>query len=225
MVSEPRQQRAPRSLASAFRSLVFRLAGPIGAIALGIAAVAGSPAHTDAATSEHMMCNYWADYRTQTVSIDPNLAAAGVTYDDVLAAFATWNTLFREYHGFEIFAPYGGNWQDADILITAQGWSQTWVNTLCNPGYVQRGNNKAIVFLGANDAWRNQTMLAHELGHALGFADHGSGDASTGHIGYKPCGSYIGVMSYCTSPQSWFMDIVIAGMLVDGQLIRDYWLP
>jgi hypothetical protein len=225
MVSEPRQQRASNTLSARLRSLVFKLAAPVGAIALGIAAIVGSPSQSDAATSEHLMCNYRADYRTQTVSIDPGLAAAGITYDDVIAAFAPWNALFREYHGFDIFAPYSGNWQDADILLTAQGYSQTWVNTLCNPTYVQRGNNKAIVFLGANDAWRNRTLLSHELGHALGLADHGSGDASTGHIGFKPCGAYIGVMSYCTSPQSWFMDVDIAGMLVDGQLIRDYWLP
>ena len=37
--------------------------------------------------------NYKADYRTQTVSIDPDLAAAGVTYDDVVASFTPWNNL------------------------------------------------------------------------------------------------------------------------------------
>lgn len=225
MVTEPRQQLAPRSLSSKIRSLVFKAAAPIGAIALGIAVIAGSPLKIDAATSDHMMCNYKASYRTQTVSIDPNLAAAGVTYDDVVASFAPWNNLFQEYHGFAIFAPYSGNWQDADILVTAQGSAATWVNTVCSPSYTQRGNNKAIVFLGANDAWRNKTMLSHELGHAIGFADHGAGDASTGHIGFKPCGNYIGVMSYCTSPQSWFIDAELPGSLVDGQLVRDYYLP
>jgi hypothetical protein len=225
LVTEPQQQLAQTSLRSQIRRLALKAAAPIGAIALALAVVAGSPAHSDAATSDHLMCNYRADYRTQTVSIDPNLAAAGVTYDDVLAAFAPWNNLFAEYHGFPIFAAYDGNWQDADILLTAQGSASTWVNTVCNPGYLQRGNNKAIVFLGANDAWRNRTMLAHELGHALGFADHGAGDASSGHIGFKPCGNYIGVMSYCTSPQSWFMDVDVAGSLVDGQLVRDYYLP
>jgi hypothetical protein len=227
MVPEPRQQLVRKfSLSRTVRSFAFKAAAPLGAIALTLAVVAGSPAtHADAATSDHMMCNYRSDARTQTVSIDPDLAAAGVTFDDVLAAFAPWNNLFEEYHGFPIFTPYYGDWQDADILITTHGYSSTWVNSVCIPGYVQRGNNKAIVFLGANDAWRNKTMLAHELGHALGFADHGAGDATSGHVGFKPCGNYIGVMSYCTSPQSWFIDTPIAGSLVDGELIRDYWLP
>jgi hypothetical protein len=227
MVTEPQQQLASKSsFSSRIRSIALKVAAPLGAIALTLAVVAGSPvSHADAATSDHLMCNYKADYRTQTVSIDPNLAAAGVTYDDVVASFAPWNNLFQEYHGFAIFAPYYGDWQDADILVTAQGSASTWVNTVCSSGYVQRGNNKAVVFLGANDAWRNKRMLSHELGHALGFADHGAGDASTGHIGFKPCGNYIGVMSYCTSPQAWFMDASLAGSLVDGQLVRDYYLP
>jgi hypothetical protein len=223
----PQQQLAPKSsFSSRIRSIALKAAAPLGALALTLAVVAGSPvSHADAATSDHLMCNYKADYRTQTISIDPYLASSGVTYDDVIAAITPWNNLFEEYHGFPIFAPYYGDWQDADILLTAQGYSTTWVNTVCNPGYVQRGNNKAVVFLGAKDAWRNKTMLSHELGHAIGFADHGAGDASTGHIGFKPCGNYIGVMSYCTSPQAWFMDFNVPGSLVDGQLIRDYYLP
>ena len=224
MVSEPQQQHA--SFGSIFRSVALKLAAPVGAIALGIAAIVGTPAaHTDAATSDHLMCNYKADHRTQTVSIDPYLAAAGVTYDDVIASFESWNALWRQYHGFDIFTPYYGNWQDADILVTANSSSVTWVNTACSAGFVQRGNNKAVVFLGSNDAWRNRTMLSHEMGHTLGFADHGNGDASSGHVGFKPCGNYIGVMSYCTSPQSWFMDLNLVGTLVDGQLVRDYYLP
>jgi hypothetical protein len=226
MVPEPQQQLAPKSSLRTLRSLVVKAAASLSGIALALAVVAGSPVgHAGAATSDHMMCNYKADYRTQTVSIDPDLAAAGVTYDDVIAAFAPWNALFTEYHGFPIFEAYYGNWQDADILLTAHGYTSTWVNSVCMPNYAQRGNNKAIVFLGANDAWRNQTMLAHELGHALGFADHGQGDASSGYVGFKPCGNYIGVMSYCSSPQAWFLDFNVAGSLVDGQLIRDYWLP
>ena len=30
-------------------------------------------------------------------------------------------------------------------------------------------------------------------------------------------------MSYCTSSDMWFMDEVIPGMYLDGQLVRDYW--
>jgi len=227
MVQEPQQQLAhsATTLRSRIRSLAFKAAAPIGALALTIGAFALAPTGSEAGTADHLMCGFKVAPRTQTVSIDPYLASAGVTYDDVVAAMAPWNNLYQRYHGFPIFAPHYGEWQDADILLTAQGSSRTWVHTSCAPGYVQRGNNHSIVFLGAQDAWRNQTMLSHELGHTLGFADHGNGDASTGHIGYKPCGNYIGVMSYCTSPQSWFLDFNVAGSLVDGQLIRDYWLP
>ena len=228
MAPEPRQQRAHNttSLRTRFRRLVLRTAAPLGAIALTFGLIASAPpAATEASTADHMMCGFKVVPRTQTISIDPYLAAAGVNYDDVISAMAPWNDLFMRYHGFPIFAAHAGDWWDADILLTAQGYNRTWVSTTCTPGYVQRGNNHSIVFLGALDAWRNQTMLAHELGHVLGFADHGAGDASTGHIGFKPCGNYIGVMSYCTSPQSWFMDIALPGSLVDGELIRDYWLP
>ena len=197
------------SLSSEFVASPSRRRRPLGAIALTVAVIAGSPvSHADAATSDHMMCNYKAAQRTQTVSIDPYLAACrrylrrgasprsrpGTNLFDRVPRLPDLRPLLRRLAGRRHSPHCPG-------LAT-----QTWVNTVCNPGYAQRGNNKAIVFLGANDAWRNKTMLSHELGHALGFADHGAADASTGHIGYKPCGNYIGVMSYCTSPQSWFLD-------------------
>jgi hypothetical protein len=226
MVTEPQQQLAQRTtLGTRLRRLAFKAVAPLGIAALTLGILAAAPAPTQASTADHMMCGIKVAPRTQTVSIDPNLAAAGVSYWDVMNAMAQWNNLFGKYHGFAIFTPHYGDWMDADILLTASGYDRTWVNTKCNPGYAQRGNNQSIIFLGPNDAWRNQTMLAHELGHALGFADHGQGDASTGHIGYKPCGNYIGVMSYCSSPQSWFMDFFLAGSLVDGELIRNYWQP
>ena len=221
MPQEPQQQHA---LFARVRRIAFKLAAPVGALAIALGVVAGTPASTEATTADHMMCGFKVAPRTQTVSIDPNLAAAGVTYDDVIEAFRPWNNLFLKYHGFAIFAPHYGDWQDADILVTAEGYDRTWVTGKCIPGYQQRGNNHSIVFLGANDAWRNKSMLSHELGHALGIADHGT-QASTGHVGFKPCGNYIGVMSYCTSPQSWFMDVALPGSYVDGQLVRDYFLP
>ncbi len=190
----------------------------------------GAPAHdasaaTPAYASDYLMCGWQAPERTLTVSVDPNLASAGLSYDDVIAAFGRWNALYEKYYGFPIFTVYYGNWWEADILLTAHGTTRTWVDTKCEPNARFTGNNFAVVNLGSNDAWRNRDMVAHELGHALGFADFGSAPASEGHIGYKSCGNYIGVMSYCAGPQTWFMDQTISGLVLDGQLVRDYWLP
>lgn len=195
---------------------------------MAVALVAASPPTSRAATADYLMCDWKVEARTQSVSIDPQLAGTGISYEDVLAAFDAWNALFERYYGFPIFAPHYGNWWEADVLIAANVYQRTWVHGRCYPGYVQRGNNHSIVFLGAQDAWRNREMLAHELGHALGLADHGPEASRTdGHIGYKGCDTYIGVMSYCTSPQSWFLDYDLApyGFATDGQLVRDYWKP
>lgn len=181
------------------------------------------PASTAHADDGWTMCGWKVDYRTQTVSIDPDLSAAGVTYDDVLAAIRPWNDLFQRYYGFPIFAPYFGDWTQADILLTAHGSNRSWVNTLCSSGFVQRGNNKAIIFLGPDDAWRNRDMMAHEFGHALGLSDFGGGSDGDGHIGLRSCGNYIGVMSYCTGVQSWFLDFYLPGFVLDGDLVRSYW--
>jgi len=190
--------------------------------------MASRAAPSEAWTSDYLMCGWKVEARPQTVSIDPDLSAAGLTYSDVLAAFQPWNALFEKYHGFAVFVPYSGNWWEADILLTAHGWSSTWVYGACSPGYTWRGNNHSIIFVGRDDAWRNRQMLTHELGHALGFADFGTGVAqASGHIGYKPCGAYFGVMSYCTGPQTWFLDYDLSGqgIVLDGQLVREYWQP
>src|SRR5699024_2120485 len=112
----------------------------------------------------------------------------------------------NEYYGMPIFAPAAAG-QAADIVITGTGYKQTWVDTRCSSSFKGAGAANAVIYLGPNDSWRNKDMLSHEIGHALGFADHGTDtNASTGHIGYKPCGNYVGVMSYCSSTQNWFMD-------------------
>lgn len=210
-------------------------ARPRGAIVVAVAAAltalaviaGGGAVRLESATADHLMCGWRVEPRPQRVSIDPDLSTAGVSYADVLAAFDAWNRLFERYHGFPIFVPHAGDWLDADILISAHGWSRTWVHGLCFSGYVQRGHNHSVVFLGREDAWRNRELLAHELGHALGFADHGTEAGHTdGHIGYKPCGTYVGVMSYCAGPQTWFLDYDAGrGITLDGQLVRDYWQP
>ncbi len=179
-----------------------------------------------ATTADHLMCGWTVQQRPQTVSVDPDLSAAGLTYDDVLAAMGLWNNLFIEYYGFPIFVPYSGDGQEADVLMTAHGGNRSWVQGVCDPSFQQRGSNHTTIFLGSEDAWRNRQVLPHELGHALGFADHGSpSELDRGHIGFRPCGNYIGVMSYCASPQSWFLDSEVPGFLVDGDLVRDYFNP
>lgn len=226
MSREPGPQHAQNQLVSLVSGFVARRLVWLAAAALLVAgAFVSSPAVTQAATADHLMCGWRAEARTQTVSIDPALSSAGITLTDVQAAFDAWNSLWRHYHGYDIFAVHYGNWWEADILVSANSSPTTWVAGQCTPSFAQRGNNHSVVFLGYRDGWRNRTMLAHEIGHALGFADHGSADASSGHVGYKPCYDYVGVMSYCTGPQSWFLDGDFGrlGFIVDGNLVRDYW--
>jgi hypothetical protein len=209
------------SLTSSFA----RLARILAAALLALLVFAALPGGARPAGAEALMCGLKVEQRTQYVSIDPGIEAAGVSRDGVLAAFEAWNRLFLKYHGFPIFAEHTGDWWDADILVTAQGYSHTWVATACLAGFEQRGANHSVVYLGAEDAWRNSQMLAHELGHALGLADYGApAEHAVGHHGFLPCSTgYIGVMSYCTGPQSWFLDLDIPGVTVDGQVVARYW--
>ena len=210
--------------ASFFGSLRRGWAAPLLAIVVLAGIAASGTAPTAQADSSVLMCGITVQPRTQNVAISSNLAAAGVTYADVVASFQPWNDLFTKYHGIAIFAEYTGNPQDADILVTADGSPRTWVETKCVSGFNQ-GNLEAIVHLGYQDSWRNQTMMPHEMGHTLGFSDFGTtADLTSSHFNYRPCdGSYIGVMSYCTSPQAWFLDLGIPGIKLDGDLVRTYW--
>lgn len=201
----------------------LRVAGLAFLTVLGLYGFAAATPHR--AEADHLMCDIAVEQRTQTVSIDPYLAGSGITRADILAALAQWNELFIKYHGFPIFAEHYGKWWEADILITAHGSNRTWVANECILGFEQRGNNHTVVFMGRSDFWRNQSILPHELGHALGFGDHGTpSQVSGGHFGIQPCSlSYIGVMSYCTSPQAWFLDIEVDGISFDGRLVKGYW--
>ena len=207
--------RAPRYLA-----LSFALAS---AAFFGVAGFGSSTPTADAASPKYLMCNWTVAPRTQTVYIDPSLSATGVSKAQVLAAFEPWNKLFTKYHGFPIFAEHKGPAATADVVIDAHSFSSTWVDGKCNSKYKSVGQSHTTLYLGAKDKWRNAKMLSHELGHALGLADHGA-DAqhAAGHIGFKPCSNYYGVMSYCTSSQSWFLDFEQRGLYLDGQLVRDY---
>jgi hypothetical protein len=221
-------------MAGGFRALVrapryLLLSVVLAAAALFGVAVFGAPAPVaDAAgsryASQYLMCNWMVQPRTQTVYIDPSSAGTGVSKAQVLAAFDAWNKLFVKYHGFPIFVEHKGPASTADIVIDAHTSQRTWVDGHCDPAYKSVGKSHTTVYLGVKDKWRNATMIAHEIGHALGFADHGTGAQHVaGHIGFKSCGNYYGVMSYCNSNQNWFMDIDAPGIYLDGQLVRDYW--
>lgn len=169
------------------------------------------------------MCGRLLEHRPYTVFIDTgDQAVTGMSQADALAGLEKWNSLFRKYHGFDIFVPYYGAWWEADVLVSSMGSATTWVNTPCAGGFVQRGNNQAIVFIGREDASRNALWFAHEMGHVLGISDFTS-TPSAGHIGAQPCGNYVGVMSYCSGTSSWFVDAEVPGYTFDGQLVRDYW--
>jgi hypothetical protein len=188
--------------------------------------VAGFGAHVPAANaagSDYLMCGWTVAPRTQTVYIDSSVERAGVSKEQVLAAFQSWNNLFEKYHGFPIFteAPSASK---ADVVVEGRVSQRTWTDSVCNPAFRSSGQVTSIVHLGVKDSWRNARIVAHELGHTLGFADFGNRSQHVaGHIGFQPCGSYYGVMSYCTSQDMWFMDEEIRGMYLDGQLVRDYW--
>lgn len=173
------------------------------------------------------MCGITAPYgKTLTVSIDPDMSAAGVSRWDVLAAFDRWNALWIRYHGFPIFAEsFDPDWRNADVLLTAHGTAATWVATRCTPGFEVRGNNESIVFMGTNDAYRNSTWLVHELGHALGFPDFVSPAylGMPGYIGPRSCNGYIGIMSYCAPQSTWLLDWWTGTIMTDVDLVWGYY--
>lgn len=166
-----------------------------------------------------------AEQRTYTVSVDPDLAPAGLTQQDVETAMALWNEGFIREYGIPIFAPHFGDWQGADVLLTAHGYSTTWVQTRCAPGYVQRGNNLAIVFVGSEQARQNRDWLAHELGHVLGFSDYiFDADNPARFLSPGQCFDVASIMSYCWQRQPPALICLGDPQWVDDcKLIRDYW--
>lgn len=168
------------------------------------------------------------DYgRTYTVSIDPDTTQAGVSFEDIRQALGEWNYMFYDAHGYWILTEHFGNWYEADFLITDDGWRTTWVLTKCAPGYVQRGNNIAIAFIGRDQASINKRWLVHEFGHLLGFSDWVlPQNIREGHINPGVCGGLgvgpASVMSYCWSTQT-HICLGMAGIADDCTMIRDYW--
>jgi hypothetical protein len=155
-----------------------------------------------AVSADHYMCSNYKPSLPVSISVDPNLQGSGITSLDVVAAINKWNSVT----GRVVFTVHRGSWITADALLTNNGSKWTWVNSICNSGFNLRGNNQAVIYIGNGDAWRNAIWLEHELGHALGLADH-TNNPIPQHINPGPCGSlssgYNGVMSYCTSQQNW----------------------
>lgn len=194
-----------------------------GAALVGIGGITPQAPAAEAAHPHYLMCGRTVEYRTQTVYIDPAIYNVGVTHGNVYGAFESWNKLFRKYHGFNIFAETTSR-AAADVVIDARSFQRTWVDTVCSAKYRSQGRSHTTLYLGGSDSWRNAGYLAHELGHALGLADHGpNAQQMAGHIGYRSCSNYYGVMSYCSGWQTWFLDINQRGIYVDGNLVRDYW--
>lgn len=178
------------------------------------------------ADAERMMCDEaLVPYgKTLSVSVDPDLSLAGLNLDDVRRGIDQWNAIWVAHHGFPIFAIHSGDWPDADVLVTAHGWSTTWVNTRCNSGYVQHGNNVAVVFVGSQSR-DNALWVTHELGHTLGLADYIPAPDGRSYINPGSCDDgYIGIMSHCASPQTWLLDFdCLPNYRCDGNLVADYY--
>ncbi len=174
-------------------------------VLLGLQSVDATPAFAD-----HLMCEEARAERTLRVHIGHDLESAGVTRPRVEAALGTWNAVFVEETGWPAFEVYDGDWWNADVIVISEG-SRTWVESRCvNPYF-------AVVRLGWADSWRNADVLEHELGHALGFADHVyPGQDREGYVNATSCStSYLGVMDYCSGPQTWFQ-------YWDRVMVRDY---
>jgi hypothetical protein len=121
----------------------------------------------------------------RTVSV-----ASDVDRRIVLDAMAQWN----DFYG-NVFIEVASS-SFADVKIVSD--RSTWVEMPC-------GRKETIVHAGRDvdlSYW-----LTHELGHALGLADHiRSSDDASRYInpGFCPGDGYEGVMSYCTSSDRWF---------------------
>lgn len=122
---------------------------------------------------------------------------------DLGAVIRPWNRLA----GWNLFRVVGVA-KRADVLFRPS--NSTWVR--CGPSYTE-AYQRCVIW----SATSSKKILRHELGHALGFADHVQAAvyARGGHVNPKVCDDpadssysrYSGVMSYCSwnsVHQAWF---------------------
>ena len=131
--------------------------------------------------ADHLMCGQ-SPARTLTVYIEP-----GVDYPVVLAALDKWNEASGYVSGRPVFALWNGS-GNPDVRV--QHLHYTWVWYGCH------GNS--IVHWDNNPRW-----ITHELGHALGFADHVHSSTSlTGYINPGTQNGYDGIMNYASDVET-----------------------
>lgn len=129
--------------------------------------------------------------------------AADNTRVEVNRVVAPWNTLA----GYELLKKVNLE-SNADVKFKRD--TVTWVQAF--PDYLSPFT-RAVVWVSSADVGDTHTMR-HEIGHALGFADHVTRSQLSGRVNPKVCDDpshklysmYSGVMSYCSwaDEAGWF---------------------
>jgi hypothetical protein len=125
--------------------------------------------------------------RTLSVYVDPS--AYGY---DVAGPVDGWNWGSGAVSGQPIFRWWSGA-GTPDVVVVAQA-GPTWVWKTCS-------TCMAVVVLGWNYPTSfNQLWLGHELGHAIGFADHILPNTNPeGYINPGGQNGYVGIMNYASN--------------------------
>lgn len=162
----------------------------------------------------------WEKARTEPRSSILVWADPGL-HIDLPAVIEPWNRLA----GWELFDVVRSPTR-ADVLFRPS--AETWVQ--CDPSYGE-AYTRCVVW----SATSSTTTHRHEIGHALGFADHVEAGVygEGGHVNPAVCddaahpaySGYVGVVSYCdwTSGHAWFGPedrrmLAMAGYLGAGPL-------
>lgn len=143
------------------------------------------------AAADHLMYPNSAAKRTLSVYVDPS--AYGY---DIGSRVDAWNWVSGSVSGQPVFAWWNGQ-GSPDVVITVST-GRTWVWKACGSCY-------SVVVLGtANTFQHNENWLLHELGHAIGFADHiQPGTNPEGYINPGGQNGYVGLMNYVYD-ENWF---------------------